>query len=88
MISPHGGDNMLARFEAGVNTFPHISQIKTFFVNHLYLLNEESQNVPLKIIDLLDQLLVDILYHISHFLVNNLMYHHIHDHFQLFTLYR
>ena len=27
-ISPHGGDNMLARFEAGVNTFPHISQIK------------------------------------------------------------
>ena len=47
MISPHGGDNMLARFEAGVNTFPHISQIKIFFVNHLYLLNEESQNVPL-----------------------------------------
>ena len=51
MISSHGGDNMLARFEAGVNTFPHISQIKPFFVNHLYLLNEESQNVPLTLSD-------------------------------------
>ena len=30
MISPHGGDNMLARLEAGVNTFPHISQMKYF----------------------------------------------------------
>ena len=30
MISSHGGDNMLARFEAGVNTFPHISQMKYF----------------------------------------------------------
>ena len=29
MVSPHDGDDILAeRFEAGVNTFPHISHMK------------------------------------------------------------
>ena len=37
---------------------------------------------------LLHQLLVDLLYHISHLLFNYLMHHHIHDHLQLFTLQR
>ena len=36
----------LRRFEAGVETFPHISH-KKVFVNDLYLLNGESHNVPM-----------------------------------------
>ena len=46
MISPHGGDNMLARLEAGVNTFPHISQMK-YFCQSFVFFEWESQNVPL-----------------------------------------
>ena len=46
MISPHGGDNMLARLEAGVNTFPHISQMK-YFCQSFVSFEWESQNVPL-----------------------------------------
>ena len=44
MISPHGGDNMLARFEAGVNTFPHISQIE-YFLSIIYIFWMESRKM-------------------------------------------
>ena len=43
-ISPHGGDNMFARFEAGVNTFPHISQIE-YFLSIIYIFWMESRKM-------------------------------------------
>ena len=57
----------LRRFEAGVNTFPHISH-EIYFVNHLYLLNGEFHSVPR------NHLLLD---NVGHLLVNLLVDLHV-----------
>ena len=69
----------LGRFEAGVNTFPHISH-EIYFVNHLYLLNGEFHSVPRNhlLLDNVGHLLVNLLVDLNMSLI--VKHHHLHDH--------
>ena len=79
----------LRRFEAGVNTFPHISH-EIYFVNHLYLLNGEFHSVPRNhlLLDNVGHLLVNLLVNLLVDLHVNFLVQHqiILNHFMITSL--
>ena len=79
----------LGRFEAGVNTFPHISH-EIYSVNHLYLLNGEFHSVPRNhlLLDNVGHLLVNLLVNLLVDLHVNFLVQHqiILNHFMITSL--